>query len=218
MKLRFSASWSLADRSDGSGTDSAYPHTATFSTATRFKPTGAPDISVDAIDNCELTSSTSTCATTISFSAPATLGDYSVDITPDDLGGPTGLAVNKLTINFTVAAPAAEARDTTLAVAKQCVLLNHGDADLTAKLEELDGGAPISSASIDFYIDPALANDVPTTPPIGYAVTSTDGIATLTHDVNNLAVGDYTLYAEFGGNTSYNRPLKKPCSIAPTHS
>jgi hypothetical protein len=75
------------------------------------------------------------------------------------------------------------------------VVLNQGDVDLTATLEELESGHAIPGASIDFTVDDATA---------GSATTAGDGTATLGYNVNHLGVGDYPIHAAFAGNADYN--------------
>lgn len=193
------AGWAIQNNAPAPGTDTSYPRTVTFTGVTSAKPPGADDVTVAAITNCTATSAASTCSTTISFAAPATPGDYSVQIntgiTPP--GGAGQLNTKQLTLNFTVAEDIVEMIDTKLTVDPQCLLLNAGDVDLTATLEELLSGDKIGDADIDFYIDPPSAS-------IGTATTDVNGVATLVHNIDGLGVGDYTLYAEFLGDDVYN--------------
>jgi hypothetical protein len=198
------ATWSIQDRSAQPGTDSTYPQAATFSFSTTSKPAGAPNVAVTAVSNCTLTSSGSTCVRDFSFTAPATVGNYQVLVTPGNLGGATGLAAKTLAINFTIVPAVVEKLATKLTVAKQCVLLNQGDVDLTGKLEELASSNPVSGANLEFFINPEPdANGFPTVPAIGSANTESNGVATLSYNVNGLSVGDYNLYGQFEGDSVY---------------
>ena len=202
--VSLTATWSIQDRSAQPGQDTAYPKTVDFVSTTTVKPAGAPDVSVGALSSCPVTSSGSSCTTVISlgFSTPPTVGNYQVKVTPE-AGGSTGLAVNHLVVNFSVAAAITQV-DTKLTVAKQCVFLNQGNVPLTAKLQELLSGNAIPGESIDFFVEPELdQNGVPTVPSIGSGTTDGSGVATLGFDVNGLPVGDYTLYAQFAGDSSY---------------
>ena len=202
--VRVTATWSIHDRSSQPGQDTAYPQTVAFVGATTTKPVGAPDVSVNAISSCPLTSSSSGCTTVIglSFSNPPTPGNYQVKVTPQ-AGGANGLATNFLVVNFSVA-EAITQLDTKLTVAKQCVFLNQGNVPFTAKLQELLSGNAIPGQNIDFFLDPELdQNGVPTVPSIGFGTTDGNGTATLGFNVNGLEVGDYSLYAQFAGNSSY---------------
>jgi hypothetical protein len=199
--VKFTVTWSLQDRSAQPGQDTIYSKSVIFTRSTTATP--GPTVSVDAIPNCTVTSSVSTCTTDVSFAAPATVGNYQVQVQAE-AGGSNGIADTTLSVNFSVATPVVLLEDTKLAVAKQCVLLNAGEVDLTATLTELLSGDPIASADVGFFLDPEIINDVATSGSIGGATTDSDGVATLTHDVNTLGVGDYNLYAEYAGSSSYN--------------
>ncbi len=207
QQVDVSVTWSIQDRSAGPGQDTIYGTglTITFSPSTTDTP--GPSVSVDGLANCTVTSTASTCVRTVSFAAPATPGNYQVTITLGGTGftGATGLAEAKLMrINFSVAEPVV-VLDTRLTVARQCVLLNAGDVDLTATLEELVSTDPIPGATIDFFVNPELdLNGDPTVPSVGDAITDGSGTATLTYNVNGLGVGDHNLYAEYGGSDDYN--------------
>lgn len=198
------ATWAIDPRHTQPGADTSYSQTATFSVATMAKPAGAADVSVGSIPSCSLSSSGSTCTTVITFSAPETLGSYQVKVTPDGLGGNDGLGVKTLAVNFSVAEAIVQKYDTQLTVAKQCVLLHQGVTPLTATLKEMDSQAAISGADINFYLDPDLQNGVQPVTSIGNATTDASGLASLSYDVSGLEVGDYGLYAEYGGNSAYN--------------
>ncbi|HSF96142.1 MAG TPA: PxKF domain-containing protein [Thermohalobaculum sp.] len=194
------AGWRIRDNSAAAGVDTNYGasgRTVIFTAVTSSKPLDAADVVVSAIANCTVTSAASTCSTAISFTAPATVGTYQIQINTNGGPGPGPLTTRQLRINFTVAEDVAAPIDTKLTVYQQCYLLNQGDVDLTAKLEELVSGSPIDNAEIDFFIDPP-------SPSIGSAFTEADGVATLTHDITGLGVGDYNLYAEFAGDNVYN--------------
>jgi hypothetical protein len=200
------ATWSIKNNS-GSGTNTAYSRIVQYITSTSQTP--GPTVSIASIANCTVSSASSTCSTVISFSAPTTIGNYQIQVTADDTvtGSGSNVAIlgRVLSINFSVAEEAAEKLDTKLTVAKKCFLLNKGDVDLTAILQELVTSDSIANADIDFYINPQLdSNGVPTVPSIGTATTQTDGVATLTYNINGLGVGDYNLYAEFNGDENYN--------------
>jgi hypothetical protein len=201
------ATWSIQDRSAQAGQDTSYGSglTATFSSSTNAKPSGAPNVSVNPISNCMLASSSSACHTIISFAAPTTTGNYQLEVTVSGLGGSTGLATKILYVNFTVAEQEVQKIDTQLTVAKKCFLLNQGDVNLTTTLQESsDPFDYIADAPIEFYINPQLVNGEPTVPSIGIATTDDNGVATLTYNINGLGVGTYTLYAEFDGNDTFN--------------
>lgn len=209
--VEVAASWSIKDNSAGPGQDTSYSTgTITFAFATNVKPAGAEDVTLAAdIPNCTLQSNAGSCPTTLGFYPPSTPGSYSVTVTSGGVAynGPTGLTDAKTyTLNFTVAESVVseDPIDTTLTVSEQCLLLNAGDVDLSATLTELDNsGNAIDGATVDFYIDPELENGVPTAPSIGSAITQNGGVATLTHNINGLGVGDYTLYGEFDGDPNY---------------
>jgi hypothetical protein len=189
-----SATWSVEDNSASPGTDSTYPRTITFATVTNAPPSPAT-VTVGAIPNCALTARASTCSTSVSFTAPATLGTYQLQVNTGSDGGANSLNTRWLQINFTVVELEVVALDTKLTVDPQCFLLHDGDVDLTATLEELISGDKIAGADIDFELDSVA---------IGTEVTDSNGVATLTHNIDSLAVGDYSLYAEFDGDTTYN--------------
>jgi hypothetical protein len=95
--------------------------------------------------------------------------------------------------------------DTKLTVARKCALLNAGDIDLTATLRELVSDDPISGATIDFYVNPALdGNGYPTVASVGSGTTDAAGAAEASYNVNGLGVGDHNLYAEYAGDVNYN--------------
>lgn len=189
-----SVTWSIQDNSASPGTDTTYPgRIITFAAVTNTTP--GPNVTVAAISNCTVNSNASTCPTSISFDAPATLGTYQVQINNNDTSGGTKLNTKWLQINFTVVEANEVTIDTKLTVDPQCFLLNAGDVDLTATLEELISGDKISAADIDFELD---GDD------IGTAMTDANGVATLTHNIDYLGVGDYNLYAEFDGDSLYN--------------
>ena len=121
--------------------------------------------------------------------------------------GATGLAneADQYRVNFSVAEPVVLLLDTKLTVAQQCVLLNAGDVNLSATLEELLSTDPIAGATIDFFVNPELdLNGDPTVPSVGNSTTNSSGTAALTYNVNGLSVGDHNLYAEFAGDSDYN--------------
>jgi hypothetical protein len=204
------SNWNIQDRRLGPGADTDYGtsgFTATFSASTTAKPAGASNVTVAAISNCTLSSSASTCARNIGITAPTTLGSYQVKISVGGLGGDNGLASKDLYINFTVVEAQSVKIDTQLTVDKQCVLLNSGDVDLTAKLQKATGPYdPISGKSIDFFVEPGpIVDDFsPSDPKEGSALTGVDGIAHFSFNGNSLGVGDYNLYAEFAGDSEYN--------------
>jgi len=202
--------WRIIDNSAGPGQDTIYGSglTQTFSASTTVKPAGAANVSVAAIANCSLLSASTSCPEAISFPAPATPGSYQVTVTPATIGGSNGTKGAKiLTINFTVVEipVTVQPLDTQLTLAKTCVLLNQGEVPLSATLKELLSQNPVVGANIDFYIDPALdINGEPTSPSVGFANTGADGLASLNYNINGLSVGDYNLYAEYAGDSSYN--------------
>jgi len=206
--------WKIENNQDTAGaakTSYTPAPTVEFDNNTSAKPAGAPDVSLAAIPDCTLTSPSSTCTTALTFTASNFTGNYSFKVTPGPmsvfstntgLGGP-GI----LTVNFTVIEPTTSAVDTKLTVDQACILLHQNEVDLRAKLEELDGGAAIAYADIDFYIDPELDSSGYATDPstkLGTESTDVDGIAIHTHNPSGLAVGDHVLYAEFGGDSNYN--------------
>jgi hypothetical protein len=207
QQVGVSVTWSIQDRSAGPGQDTNYGAglLVTFTPSTTATP--GPAVTVVAIANCTVTSSASTCEKTINFAAPATVGNYQVTITLGGTGftGMNGLAneADEMRINFSVTEQVVTL-DTKLTVAKQCVLLNAGNVDLTAILKELPSYDLISGATIDFYVNPMLVNGDPTVPSVGSGVTDTTGEATLTYNVNGLGVGDHNLYAEYAGDANYN--------------
>jgi hypothetical protein len=195
------ATWSVKDNL-GPGmanTNWTSPRSVTFNTSTTQKPPTASDVVLASIPSCTLASKSATCTSTISFSAPATPGNYEVQISVPVNNVPnssTGHLGRILEVNFSVAEPVV-LLDTKLTVAKQCFLLNAGDRDLTADLEELISGNDIAGANVDFFIDPPSDS-------IGSATTDAVGRATLAFNVNGLAVGDHNLYAEYAGDSGYN--------------
>jgi hypothetical protein len=208
QQIDVTATWSIQDRSAGPGQDTSYGTglAITFTPSTSVTP--GPLVSVGALSTCSVTSASSTCVRTISFAAPATPGNYQVTITLAGTGfaGATGLAneADEYRVNFSVA-EAVVTLDTQLTVAQQCALLNAGDVELSATLEELLSTDPIAGATIDFYVNPELdGNGDPTVPSVGSGTTNASGEAALTYNVNGLPVGDHNLYAEFAGDADYN--------------
>jgi hypothetical protein len=189
QQIVVTGTWTIRDRSAQPGADTGYPKTVVFTATTE---SSGPAVVVSAIPNCTVTSSASTCIADISFSAPATAGDYQVKVAASSSGsGPGGpLPGSSLYINFTVT-DEVEPLDTQLTVAGQCVLLNQGDVDLGATLTELVSGNPIAGAAIDF----SVASE-----PAGSATTGGDGVATLGYNVVHLGVGDYPIYAAYAGS------------------
>lgn len=201
------ATWSIQDRELGPGQDTDYGSGLTIEFASSTSVTPGPLVSVDAISDCTVASAASTCTRSISFSAPATPGNYQVTVTLSGTGfsGPNGLAdPGKLYVNFSVAEPVV-LLDTKLTVAQQCVLLNAGEIALSATLEESVSTDPIAGATIDFFVNPGLdLNGDPTVPSVGSGTTDASGTATLTYNVNGLAVGNHNLYAEYAGDSDHN--------------
>ena len=147
---------------------------------------------------CDFASATSTCSSTISFTTPNVTDTIQLKITPFP---PSKSPANKelqakfLFINFSVIQKV-EKLDTALAVPNpQCFIYGAGQIGLTATLTELLSGNAISDRGIDFSLD----GDA-----IGSANTDTTGKATLNYDINALSAGDYNLYAEFLGDSTYN--------------
>lgn len=190
QQIVVTGTWSILDRSAESGVDTTYPKTVIFTVTTNETPGSA--VVVTAIPSCVVSSSGSTCARDISFSAPATAGDYQIKVAASSSGsGPiTGLS---LFINFTVTDEVVPL-DTQLTVAEQCVLLNQGDINLGATLTEALSGDPIADAGIDFSVAGVSA---------GSATTGGDGLATLSYNINHLGVGDYPIYAAYAGSAAY---------------
>jgi len=208
QQVDVSATWSIQDNSAGPGMDTSYGagRAITFTPSTTVTP--GPAVSVTAISGCTVASAASTCVRTISFAAPATSGNYQVTVTLAGTGftGSTGLAneADEYRINFSVT-ESVVVLETKLTVAQQCVLLNAGDVELSATLEELLSTDPIAGATIGFYVNPELdINGDPTVPSVGSGTTSASGEATLTYNVNGLSVGDHNLYAEFAGDADFN--------------
>lgn len=199
------ATWGIQNRSTVSQPGQANTAYGTGRTV-RFTATTSVGgaIAVAAIPNCTVTGNSSTCATSISFPAPAA-GPHMLTVTAaDTAGGNNNLSGRTLNITLTTIAVVAK-QDTSLVVDKQCLLLNQTSANLTSTLSITSNGALIPGALIDYYIDPALdGNGVPTMPSIGNAITDANGVASLLYNPAGLGVGDYTLYAEYGGDALYN--------------
>ena len=181
--------WSIDNRR-GNGTNTNYGPGLLLQFAPSLEQTAGPDVAVADIPNCTVTSAASTCLRSIKFTAPTVAGNYQIAVKAD--GGNEFSGKPSVYLNFSVAEPVAVLKDTKLAVAKQCVLLNAGSVALEAKLEELVSGSVIAGASVDFSID---SEDSIT----GTSVTDADGIASLPFSVNGLAVGDHTIFAEYAG-------------------
>lgn len=195
------ATWSVKDNS-GPGTANtnwSSSRGVTFTTSTTQKPPGASDIAVTSISSCTLASKLATCSRTISFTAPATPGNYEIQVKVENNNLPTantGHLGRFLAVNFSVAEQVV-VLETKLTVDKQCFLLNAGERNFTATLTELASGLAIGGAGIDFYIDPPSDS-------IGSATTVASGLATFGYNVNGLAVGDHNLYAEYAGDSGYS--------------
>ena len=208
QQVDVTTTWSIQDRSAGPGQDTSYGTglAITFTPSTTVTP--GPVVSVGALSACTVTSASSTCVRTISFAAPATPGNYQVTITLAGTGftGATGLAneADEYRVNFSVAEPVVLLLDTKLTVAQQCVLLNAGDVNLSATLEELLSTDPIAGTTIDFFVNPGLDLNGNPVPSVGNSTTNASGVATLAYNVNGLSVGDHNLYAEFAGDSEYN--------------
>ena len=101
------ATWSVKDNSGpGTNTNWTNPRSATFTTSTTQKPAGASDVSVAAISSCTLASPSATCTRMISFTAPATPGNYEVQVSVPNNNSPTantGHLGRNLAVNFSVA-------------------------------------------------------------------------------------------------------------------
>jgi hypothetical protein len=189
------AAWSIKNNS-GPGTNTAYPKSVTFSASTSQTP--GPQVVLNAIPQCPVTSASSTCTTDISFEAPSVPGNYEVQVSVNEIGGNTGILGRTLSVNFSVAEPVVVLKkDTALNVAKQCVLLNANAVESTATLTELLSESAIANAGIDFYLNPPSE-------PVGASSTDHEGIATAAIDVSSLAAGDHNLYAEYAGDAAYN--------------
>lgn len=193
QQIVVSGTWSILDRSAEAGADTGYSKTVNFTATTE---TAGPAVVVSAILSCVVSSSGSTCTSDISFSAPATAGDYRIKVIPSSIGSGGPLTPSPLFINFTVIEEV-EPLDTQLTVAQQCVFVNQGDIDLEATLTEADSDPviAIAGAGIAFSVDGVSA---------GSASTGSDGVATLSYNINHLGVGDYPIYAAFAGNSAYN--------------
>jgi hypothetical protein len=195
------ATWSIKDNSDNPP-HANYPRTVNF--------TSPADVTINP-SSCTVTSVSSTCTITISFTAPAINGNYTWKIdSKDSAGGATNIDGKRLNINFSVADSAGITPvDTVLTVDQHCFILNAGNVEMTATLKELDSsggdGDPIPGATILFYINPIFdGNNNLISGYIGEAYTDSYGVVTLLHNIDSLGVGDHTLYAEFEGLPYYN--------------
>lgn len=214
--------WSIQDNAGpGTNTDYSSSRTVTFARSTTMKPVGAADVTIASITGCSIAKSGSSpnftysaCVRDVNFSAPATLGNYQIEITATDPGVPANTRIEgtNMLINFTVVAPPVSdppvvvKRDTQLTVDQQCVLLHQSNVNLTATLQELDDpDTKIPGATITYYVNPALDGaGIPTVPAVGSAATNTDGVASFAYNPGALAVGDHNLYAEYAGSDTYN--------------
>lgn len=191
------AKWSIQDkRGTGTNTDYTDARTVNFTVSS---PLINPAPVLATLTGTACTGITSAgadkCETVISFVAPTTVGNYQVQVEAKDsvtgLGSNAAVNGSTYSINFSVTEQTEPTKkETKLTVDPKCVLLN-SDVDLTATLEELDGGAKIGNANLYFSIDDS---------PIGSVTTNSSGVATRSFNVTGLGVGDYTLLAEFAGD------------------
>lgn len=190
--ITMNATWSIKNNAGGGG-NTSYSRTVEFVVT---QTNGTASITLPSIPNCTVTGNTSTCSTAVSFTAPAP-DTYQITVNANDINSGSGhINERNLAINFTVV-NSDEPLNTKLTVDPQCFILNQGNVDLTAKLEEFVSGNPITGADIDFYIDLPSSS-------IGTEKTVATGIATLSHNINGLSAGEHDLYAEFLDNAIYN--------------
>jgi hypothetical protein len=198
------ATWSVKDNS-GPGianTNWSSSRGVTFTTSTTQKPQGASDVAVTPVSSCTLASRSASCTPLISFTAPAAPGNYEIQVKVENNNFPsanTGHLGRVLAVNFSVTEQVV-VLETKLTVDKQCFLLNAGERNLTATLTELASGVAIGGAGINFFVNPPSDS-------IGSATTGPSGVATLGYDVNDLAVGDHNLYAEYAGDSVIARRM-----------
>jgi hypothetical protein len=205
-QVTVTVTWSIEDKS-GRGTNTEYDRVVQFTVST------SASFSVASLPNCTVTDSEDTCTTIVVFDAPSDEGsNYWLRIVAIDAGAePANVHIEgtELQINFSVAEEQDLRIDTKLKVRRHCYLLNAGEVDLSATLKELESRAPIVGAEIALFINPELDEygyPTATSFPVGSAITVTDenrAVATLSHDINGLGVGDYNLYAEFDGDLDY---------------
>ena len=150
---------------------------------------------------CNFEFDTSTCLMTISFTTPnLTESNYQlkVDPTVPSKAGPGAgnkeLQPRNLFINFSVIEQVAKL-DTTLTVPDpQCFIYGEGEVNLAATLTESVSTDPIAGRLIEFSLEGAS----------GSANTDASGEALWPYDLTTLGAGDFNLYAEFNGDSSYN--------------
>ena len=192
-------SFTLSVSINTQGNTTTYPATASF-TATST-PAGAV---VSTIQPCTFSSSSTTCANTVTITAPNTPGAYQVKLSSSgaDAKGGGGLGGgNGIVINFTVAAaPPAQIVQIlptlSISVGTPCLALHAPTTSLTAILTA--NGTPLAGKTVTFSVEGAPAGSDVT------AVTDGFGVATTSFNTGLLAVGDHTVTASFAGETVGN--------------
>lgn len=148
--------------------------------------------------NCNFLNDNATCGQTIRFTTPNVTDTIQVKIdpvVPEKSPANRQLQPRSLRINFSVKQQVAKLDTTTTFPDPQCALYRGGTIGLKASLAEALSGNPIVGRSLGFSLKEA---------PIGSSITQSNGEATLPYSIDHLAAGDYPLYAEFAGDSSYN--------------
>src|ERR1044072_2170301 len=146
-------SFTLTVKINTQGNTTPYPATASFSATST--PEGAV---VSAIPSCTFADSGTTCANTVTITAPNTAGAYQVKLSSDgtDPKGGGGLGGgNGIVINFTVATPPpveiVQILPTlSVSIGTPCLVLHAQNTSLTATL--LANGTPLVGKTVTFTL------------------------------------------------------------------
>jgi hypothetical protein len=195
QEVKVAVTWSIAV---GGQPNTSYPKNGvTFSAQTSNGTSVGTIDTVTGTPACNLAGTSTTCSQTTTFTTPNVTGTIQVKVDPvvPNNTGNSSIQTKSLFINFSVIQQVAKLDTKTTVPDPQCFMYQAGNVDLKASLAELLSGSPIPNASMNFKLD---GNS------IGSTSTGTNGEATLTYSVNQLAAGEYNLFVAFSGDASYN--------------
>lgn len=205
--VSFNLTWSIQSHWASTGTNTGYSRSVNFASVVVNDAGVVSQLVSLGGSPCSVGSSAATCTTLISFTAPVAAGNYRARVTSADnntgQGSNNNINGTQVDINFTVAAPVAQAVETrTEAWGPYCANLN-GAVDFRATLTTADT-PPVGIAGklIDFGLESAPGSN--TIVGITAVATESSGDAVLSGvSLLGRGVGDYTVKAAFSGDSQY---------------